>query len=49
MNKSLMTKKKAFLDGFNIDDNPKNIFEAEILNNLKKNYSFEYNKETKKI
>lgn len=49
MNKSLISKKENFISSFNIQDSPKNIFSQEVLENIKKNYNFEYNEETSKI
>lgn len=40
-----MQKKKAFINSFNLQDKPENIFEPEMLKNVKKNFNFEYNKE----
>lgn len=45
LNKSLMVKKKAFIGSFNLDDKPDNILDPEILNNVKKNFNFNFNEE----
>lgn len=49
MQKSLMNKKSAFIGSFNIDSEPKNILNPEMLENIKKNFTFEFNEETNKI
>lgn len=43
LNKSLMTKKKAFIQSFNLDEKPDNIFDPEVLGNIKKNFNFNFN------
>lgn len=44
-----MSKKKSFINSFNINDKPENILDPEMLQNVKKNYHFNYNEETSKI
>lgn len=45
LSKSLMNKKKAFISSFNIDQQNDDIFDLEILRNIKKNFNFEFNEE----
>lgn len=49
LNDSLMKKKQAFIKSFNIDDKPENILDPEMLRNVKKNYNFNFNEESKKV
>lgn len=49
MNKTLLTKKKGFIESFDIQDSPENILDPNILNNIKKNFNFEYDQETELI
>lgn len=44
-----MTKKKAFIQSFNLEEKPEDIFDAEVLKNVKKNFNFEHNPETNMI
>ena len=49
MNKSLMLKKENFISSFNIQDSPKNIFSKDVLDNIKKNFNFDFDEESEKI
>lgn len=44
-----MTKKQSFIKSFNINDKPENILDPEMLQNIKKNYHFNFNSETNKV
>jgi hypothetical protein len=46
MNKTLMNKKKNFIESFDVQDSPNNILDPNILSNVKKNFNFEYDKES---
>lgn len=45
LNKQLMGKKKAFIESFSVDEKPENLFDPEMLRNIKKNFNFNYNEE----
>lgn len=49
LNKSLMNKKQGFIKSFNLDEKTENLLDPEFLKNVKKNYNFNFNKETNKV
>lgn len=49
MNKTLMTKKKGFIESFDIQESPENILDPNVLINVKKNFNFEYDTDSKLI
>ncbi len=49
MQKTLMTKKSSFINSFNIQDSPQNILDKNALPEIKKNFNFDFNEESKKI
>ena len=49
MNKSLMQKKKGFIESFDIQESPDNILDPNVLQNVKKNFNFEFDQDTNLI
>merc|ERR1711976_754381 len=50
LGKQLTERKENFMNSFNLNqDNPQNLFNTGMLANVKKNFNFEYDEETKKI
>lgn len=49
LNKNLLIKKKQFISSFNLQDKPENLFDPKILDNVKKNFNFEFNEEENKV
>ena len=49
MNKSLLKKKESFIGSFNIQDSPQNILDPQVLENVKKNFNFEFDDANNKI
>ena len=49
MQKTLVNKKKVFINSFTVDQQPENVLNSDMLENIKKNYNFSYDEETNKV